>query len=49
MEPTHADTGEVDVRIEIRKHDYDDYRHLIIVISNNYDNNSDNDRLSVTS
>ena len=38
-------TGEVDVRIETENRD-DDYRHNSI--SNNYDNNSDNDRLSVT-
>ena len=38
-------TGEVDVRIETENRD-DDYRHNSS--SNNYDNNSDNDRLSVT-
>ena len=38
-------TGEVDVRIETENRD-DDYRHNFS--SNNYDNNSDNDRLSVT-
>ena len=38
-------TGEVDVRIETENRD-NDYRHNSI--SNNYDNNSDNDRLSVT-
>ena len=38
-------TGEVDVRIETENRD-DDYRHNSI--SNNYDNNSDSDRLSVT-
>ena len=38
-------SGEVDVRIETENRD-DDYRHNSS--SNNYDNNSDNDRLSVT-
>ena len=38
-------TGEVDVRIETENRD-NDYRHNSF--SNNYDNNSDNDRLSVT-
>ena len=38
-------TGEVDVRIETENRD-NDYRHNSI--SNNYDNNSDNDRLSIT-
>jgi len=38
-------TGEVNVRIETENRD-DDYRHNSS--SNNYDNNSDNDRLSVT-
>ena len=38
-------TGEVDVRVETENRD-DDYRHNSS--SNNYDNNSDNDRLSVT-
>jgi len=38
-------TGEVDVRIETENRD-NDYRHNSI--SNNYDNDSDNDRLSVT-
>ena len=38
-------TGEVDVRIETENRD-NDYRHNSS--SNNYDNNSDNDRLSVT-
>jgi hypothetical protein len=38
-------TGEVDVRIETENRD-NDYRHNSI--SNNYDNNSDNDRFSVT-
>ena len=38
-------TGEVDVRIETENRD-NDYRHSSS--SSNYDNNSDNDRLSVT-
>ena len=38
-------TGEVDVRIETENRD-NDYRHNSF--TNNYDNNSDNDRLSVT-
>ena len=38
-------TGEVDVRIETENRD-NDYRHNSS--SNDYDNNSDNDRLSVT-
>ena len=38
-------TGEVDVRVETENRD-NDYRHNSS--SNNYDNNSDNDRLSVT-
>ena len=38
-------TGEVDVRIETENRD-NDYRHNSF--SNNYNNNSDNDRLSVT-
>ena len=38
-------TGEVDVRIETENRD-NDYRHSSS--SSNYDNNSDNDRLSIT-